>query len=304
MELTERECQICGAFFTTSNPRRIYCDSCSAHSTQKQREYAKAYRENQQRMYEPKIIEETCHQCGKKFKTIYKLLITASDNYGKNIFCTVECKEKFREEHTVCAWCGKSLNGNIRYNPNNFHPQYCSEECKEKARFDIARKNGWVRKCVHCGKEFIRKDPAYFCSQACYNIARKEGWKSPKQKEDPDRIFVDVVCTCAVCKKSVTLNVKQSELDRFTMDMVGPFATKIFTCSKKCKSIYLAHQKQKAAIQQQKKEKPTEPLCMTCKTSYKKCERLQSDFRILPKGAHYGSGEMAGKVVSCPKFKG
>ena len=39
--------------------------------------------------------------------------------------------------------------------------------------------------------------------------------------------------------------------------------------------------------------------CGICTTSYKDCERMQSEFRVIPKGAKYVNS----KIVQCPKFK-
>ena len=39
--------------------------------------------------------------------------------------------------------------------------------------------------------------------------------------------------------------------------------------------------------------------CGICTTSYKDCERMQSEFRVIPKGARYVNS----KIVQCPKFK-
>ena len=42
------------------------------------------------------------------------------------------------------------------------------------------------------------------------------------------------------------------------------------------------------------------PLCATCRVIYKNCERMQSDFRIIPEGAHYNA---KGVLTVCPKYK-
>ena len=41
-------------------------------------------------------------------------------------------------------------------------------------------------------------------------------------------------------------------------------------------------------------------LCGICKTPYLDCERMQSNFRIIPKGAKY----VDGKIQYCPKYRG
>ena len=178
----EKECGICGKYFITNNSARMYCDDCSQHYRQKKREYTNAYIASKKRMYEPEVIERTCGQCGKTYKTIYKLLIGCCDENGihKN-FCARKCYIDFKQERAFCSVCGKSMVGNNRFNINNTTGTfYCSDECEEKGKYEIAKKNGWVRKCVHCGKEFIRKD-GYFCSADCHRAAVKDGWKSPKK---------------------------------------------------------------------------------------------------------------------------
>lgn len=39
-------------------------------------------------------------------------------------------------------------------------------------------------------------------------------------------------------------------------------------------------------------------LCSVCTTSYTKCERMQTEFRVPPKGVWYKNS----KVIRCPKF--
>lgn len=225
----QKECKICGAFFDTDRSNRIYCDDCSKHYTQRKREYTNAYAASKRRMYEPEVIEEECEQCGKKFKTIHKLLIT----YKSHKFCSNKCMNDYIQERAVCSVCGKSMKGNPRFNADNtVGAQYCSDECEQKGRYEIAKRNGWVHVCAHCGKEFIRQT-GIFCSQECHRAALKAGWR-PEKKPVVKRKEIrknDVVMRnqrCAICGNTVLTECKISEID----------PDKMFICSDRCQGAY------------------------------------------------------------------
>lgn len=178
MQNIEKECGICGKFFSTSNPHRKYCDDCTEHSTAKKRQMARAYAASRRRMGESEVFEVTCSTCGRKMMSTASYLIAARDaDNERHVFCSERCKNEWKEEHAVCAYCGKKLKGTGRYNPRNSYEQYCSEECKENAKWQKARKNGTVRKCLRCGKEFVRSSGT-FCSNECYKAALNDGWRA------------------------------------------------------------------------------------------------------------------------------
>ena len=200
MQEIEKECGICSKFFKTSNPNRKYCDDCSSYYNARKREYTSGLNASRRRMYEPNVFEITCEVCGEKRMVTSKCLVSARDEHdARHVFCCENHKNQWKEERALCACCGAPMLGTGRYNPKNTNPQYCSEECQEKAKWEQARKEGNVHTCIHCGKEFIRKGGGLFCSNECYRAALNDGWrpKNPTKKET--LITRNEVCTC--CKK-------------------------------------------------------------------------------------------------------
>ena len=226
----EKECKICGKFFETSNPNRRCCEDCSEHYNQRRREYTNAYAASKRRMWdahEPKRIEKICDGCGKKYKTIHRLLITWDPHYDdkKLYFCTEQCKWRYASSHTYCSVCGKSMENNGRFSLNNSTGVfYCSDECETKGKWENARRNGKIKTCAHCGKEYIGT-AKYFCSTECHRAAVKEGWKAPKQ---PKVTSVIRNCTCVVCGRTV-------EMECNPYDFIDTFG---FTCSEECRKKY------------------------------------------------------------------
>ena len=302
--LDEKECEICGKFFQTDNKLRKLCDDCSAHYNSRRRDYDRCLRDSKRRLDEPEVIECTCCECGKKYKTIPKLLIKYTEDktrWGETtrIFCSPSCKKAYRKRYLkntqVCKYCGEPLKDKPFYDPDTDYTdnQYCSQEHKDLYKRKVAEEMGMVRICQNCGKEFIRKD-GYFCSQKCSREAQKNGWVSPSRIEP--KKFVHYF-TCPVCGLQYERhsNMQQPPAEVYSER----------PCSEECKEKYRTKQKekkqQKLSTARAKKvaNKPSENLCATCKVSYKDCERMQSNFRILPKGAHY---DKKGMLVVCPKY--
>ena len=44
---------------------------------------------------------------------------------------------------------------------------------------------------------------------------------------------------------------------------------------------------------------PTMDICAVCRRNYKECERIRSDFTIIPEGARFNK---QGKICDCPNF--
>ena len=205
MQETEKECGICGKYFKTSNPKRKYCDDCSKNYTARKRDYESGLNASRRRMYEPRLKEITCEVCGRKIKATRTILMKTSAKDEDNVshrFCCKAHKDQWKEEHAVCAWCGAPMLGTGRYNPNSSHPQYCSEECQEKAKWEQARKEGNVHTCLYCGKEFVRKGGGTFCNKACLDAARAGGWKpdpNPPGKVPVKERLITRNETCSQC---------------------------------------------------------------------------------------------------------
>ena len=74
----------------------------------------------------------------------------------------------------------------------------CSDTCKEKWAWVIARKNGTVHTCPNCGKEFIKKGT--YCSQGCYQEFMR------KKKAEAERRKAAGLKLCPVCGKEFSGN--------------------------------------------------------------------------------------------------
>ena len=200
----DKECAICGIYFQTDNPQRKYCDDCSSHTKMRKREYAAGLAQSYRRMQEPSVFEITCDKCGKKLKVTFNCLLKAYDEHkNRYVFCCENHRNQWKEEHAVCACCGRPMLGTGRYNPNSNHPQYCSEECAEHVKWEAAKKEGIVRTCLHCKKEVIRRSGGIFCSTACMNAAKADGWKPAKPKKvlESERLITRRE-TCPRCGQS------------------------------------------------------------------------------------------------------
>ena len=259
----EKECEICGTYFTAVRANRKYCDRCQKNSAK-----AKARLDKQIIIskhttgYYDEWIEKKCNECGKFVKMVPRSM--------------------------------------------RRHVMYCSDACKAKA--DERRKEAAANRppkpiiqtrCPHCGKMF--DNPYYkrmYCSNECYQQSLIE----------KKRVIGDIECTCKNCGKKFTYHT-----DKYVSKYVLPKA-----CSVECRkelnragtkkaaemARYHAEKRQKAEEEHNKKKKlelfSKNGLCAYCKTSYKDCERMQSNFRIIPNGAKFNDN---GKIITCPKFK-
>lgn len=312
----EKECEICGVFFTPLRANTKYCPDCRNHATQKLRKIEYQTKRNI-RTYgygrKPKPITCTCEYCGKDFSA-----------YGKEKdFCSASCASKYRIAHTTCAYCGKPMTETEDIRDVMGKNWYCCDDCYEKAAWRKARAEGRVRNCPNCGKEFI--NGATYCSMSCYlEYVHKKAEKTKTLKKSGEK-------ECPICGKKFTGNgtycspecrekketqephamraceVCGKEFDCPASRMIHPI------CSDACQKLFeegkaerKKKQKEAAADKReaQKKEKQKKyiaenGLCSICKTSYKDCERLQSNFTASPEGSVF-QGSL---VVKCPKFR-
>ena len=328
--LPDKECEICGVWYTPKTVRSKYCPQCSTHSGWKIRQMNHAIKDSiarngTGRSFTPQDC--TCEYCGKSYvRYIYK---------QDKRFCSSACKKEYEYANTFCHVCGKpmietdirkTMNGNI---------WLCSPECKETFRWEKARKEGTVRICPNCGKEHITANT--YCCRACYSEdlqKQKELRKKRKaaglkecpvcHKEFPVKEGVGGYCS-EKCLKSVQktephalrkcLNCGRT-FDCPASLMIEP------TCSPECRTQYRKKKKEEAERArikkmhsvskaqeriQKKREKGDRRgefvrkngLCSICKTPYKDCERMTSDYTASPKGASF-EGSL---VVRCPKFR-
>lgn len=281
--ITEKECEICGVWFEQTSPLQKYCPDCRKNSDKKKRILYKNVSRNL-RMYDiqdySKGIDNECKHCGKHF---------ISYKYAKR-YCSKECEDASHIESTFCRSCGKPMLGSGDEHVIASHIWFCSEKCVEENKWKIARQNNEVKICPGCGKEHIKKGT--YCCRECYEQSRKKSPVKPVEK----RIEI-----CTYCEKQFETISSGKEIQ---------------FCSDECKKKYWDRIKEerKAADQKfkqkniaemndklSKKEKEyieKNGLCPMCRTSYRDCERMQSNFRLSPEGASF-KGSV---IVQCPKY--
>lgn len=280
-ELPEKEYEICGKWFQPNRSNQKYCEDCRQYSSRKR---ARMTRNIEHSIHmngtgqPPSNYECKCSQCGKEF---------ISWIHPKD-FCTQRCASQYRIEHTKCAQCGKPMTETEDQRDVLGHMWFCSDKCKQEHRWQVAKSKGRVKTCPYCKKEFIGANT--YCSEICYR-------KYIKEHGVPHKPIPTVETYCRVCGKAFRCKINQTSLP---------------ICSDKCKQSYIqadrkfrerykAEQKIAEDAQRQKNhDKYIEEngLCSVCKTHYKDCERMSSNFRIKPKGAIYKNS----KIVTCPKF--
>lgn len=309
----EKECKICGKFFETDNKRKLCCDDCSSHYSSRRYEYEKGVEKSIKRMHEPKVLEGDCEECGKHFRTIEKLLFAIEDKKQKHIFCSDKCMKKYAHDHATCDECGCSL-ADKEYHFYAYH-NFCSEECRASYERKAAIKAGMLQTCLYCGKEFIRRE-GKFCSRNCYLAAVKEGWQNTPVPVE----YVTRKERCPVCGKvhEVTYragtNLQKVDASPCSPECRAKYSEKMKMLRKQAtkknsqnspkelqSNSFMVSKKPKNPPAEKTERKPDESLCATCKVCYLSCERMKSNFRILPEGAHYND---KGILVECPKYKG
>lgn len=318
----EKECEICGALFIVTQHNRKYCDKCRVHPETEKRHLEWAYHDSYKRfadMEEPELVNVVCAYCGKEKTTLAK---AAKNPY----FCSNDCKIAYNREHDSCLCCGKSLKDSPLYDGIHWYTQFCNQNCHDTyllKRAEKAQRYGGddiIHICEGCGKPFVRNDRnARFCSQECYKEtqSRKKAARQPIVKECPyckktfssetGKTFCSKECYKAAVKEGWKSNASlrweaEREKEREEKQKEREERQK-----EKQKERELAKEERQKERERAKKEKAEkvkpkegEQLCATCKVSYKDCERMQSNFRILPKGAHYNN---MGVLTVCPKYK-
>ena len=285
----EKECDICGAFFVPTRSYQKYCPKCSKDSYRLKIKMQKNLDRIARAYYEPTYYKHICKQCGTEFESTAEI----------QNFCNGRCSFMYRREHAVCEYCGKNLlEQGIEIQPNQTRGLYCNDECREKAKWQRALKDGRIGKCPECGKEFIRqRDGKTYCSMECYKVA-KEAKKAAAAKKPK-------MHKCKECGKSFPHG---TGINAWGTSLNGAF------CSKECAKKYeikIAENKQrlkqhKQAVAEKKASRERERyisqngLCGICKTAYSDCERMRSKFTYSPTGASFENG----KIIKCPKFRG
>ena len=292
----QKECAICGGSFETTNKLRKYCDQCITNPEKAKREVQRGLRHIHELTYEPEVIDFTCHQCGKEFKStkglVHHCWIKENDEDHTYVFCSQSCKDEFKSSTLVCRECGKPL-GHLHLDPIRYSTHFCNDDCKLKWK----RKRQVSFKCAHCGKiVYVNKarETRTFCSKECYRKAVAEGWKSQNKKD-----LIERHETCCTCGKQYDRTYEDKRL--------VPYYT---FCSDKCRTRWQEKGKEDMLrFRQQKKEEKlrkkqqqeqriieTMSLCATCKVPYKECQYMATNYTVLPKGTHMDS---KGKIIEC-----
>lgn len=283
----EKECQICGIFYEAKKVNQKYCPNCSQRSTTAKKQLERHIKESISRCGTG-TTKQPQNNCCKNCK---KIFITYEWHPGEVVheFCSRNCREKYNIAHTFCMQCKKPMSETENQKDVHNHPWFCCQECRQKYRWKIAKEQGEIHVCPECGKEFVKKSK--FCSKECYRIYQK------KQKIKIRHDMQTVIKSCLICQKDFECSVHNLQIP---------------LCSDECKKKYrkqvqLINAKKKEEIIKKKKEDKEKEyqdyiskngLCSICFTSYCDCERMQSGFRLSPKGAVF-KGSL---VVKCPKF--
>ncbi len=262
-KMYELECEVCGTFFESPRSNTKYCPKCRRNSSKAQRIINKNVAMNKYKMgYAYDAVEYHCSYCDKFVKMGPRKL------RNRCWFCNDGCKEKYEAE--------------------------VKERLKEsRASMPVKVKPMVKNVCKYCGKEFEDNKKRVYCSRDCQT----------KGQTKYERVSGDITCTCKGCGKKFMIHSDKP--------ISVPSLPKV--CSEECRKKVNAEGTRLAAERKQywadlqtklddeKKQKEYEQngLCGYCKTPYKKCERMQSNFRIIPKGAKFN---MNGKIISCPKF--
>lgn len=313
-KVKEKECEACGIWFTPSRSNVKYCPNCRTHSDQIVRQMERNTQRNIDRYgygQKTKKIQNVCKECGKIFISYLQ---------PKN-YCSKQCGEKYRIKHTTCAYCGKLMTKTEDIRDMMGKPWFCSYECEESKKWEIARQDGKVNTCPNCGKEFIKKGT--YCSQECYREFMG------KKKAEAEKRKAAGLKLCPVCGKEFAGNEmccspeclqKKKEAEPHAMRKCSTCG-KVFSCpvsdmasveysfcSLECEKKFSDIIARKEKLKKEKQKKQAEEklqkyiqkngLCSICKTSYVDCERMQSGFRCYPKG----SSCKGSLVVKCPKY--
>lgn len=280
----EKECKACGKFFDTDNKKRLYCDDCREHGYRTRVEYdrsvaaSKAYAQ----FWTPKVWERTCAECGKVFRT----------TDGSRHLCSQKCMTAHKIKKMECTVCHKNIleaytarGEEVPESMIHTWLHFCSDECRNVYE-------DWKhpeKVCKNCGNPF-RSPNKYFCSADCSIAYRRAHPAQPKKRmERQQPRYVSGVClNCGKSFRKIQLHPDD-----------GTYLSVHF-CGTECRNSYLKKQKDKKERQAKEAYIERNGLCSICRTSYKDCPRMQSNFRVKPKGAMYRDG----KIMKCPLYKG
>lgn len=238
---------------------------------------------------------------------------------------------------SACAMCGKE-----GYNPNGYHPYYCSKGCHDRAntlfarerarcpvcgvrlaskglhksqgycseecRLEQARRDGRAKSCPVCGKEFVpRNKTQQYCSSECKASTRPKGKRQYVHLcEQCGKLFMSIRKGQRFCDRVCVSAFKKTEREH----QAALEASHNNTATKVEKSV--------SEIKVEKTESKKIPtqvatarqgneefvhLCTQCRTSQFECMRFRSNFQYLPEGASWKLTKSGKKVLGvCPQY--
>ena len=284
--LIEKECEICGVWFKQTNALQKYCPDCRKKSDKKKKIL---YRNVQRNLHTydtinyPSGINNVCENCGKEFIS-YRV---------KKKFCCSNCEKMFYAKHTFCITCGKPMLGSGDEKIITSYLWYCSDECREKHRWDLAQKNNKIKTCPTCGKQHIKD--TIFCSRDCYHKSFRKKATNIANK----RIEI-----CGNCHKKFETNEPRKNISFCSVTCQKEYETQqiinLKSFNERIQALKEETERKHKSLMSQKENAFIEKngLCSICKTSYKNCERMRSNFRYSPKGASFNGSV----IVFCPKY--
>lgn len=257
----EKECAACGAFFQPNTANQIYCPDCGRQGARIARRINHQIEHSKylDRLYNPVIYDHICEQCGQPFKS-------TSENIK---YCSSKCRIQARKDALTCDYCGKRLYDVLPSIPDaelNKRHHYCSNACQTKHQKQLDIQKYGIRTCLQCGKTYSSSNEK-FCCRNCMQTYKQTHKTVPMRpvKQKPPISYSEQT---------------QKALQAFK--------------EKQAHQIPAEQRKQQMQDAYVRKN----GLCSICKTPYPDCERMQSNFRIIPKGAHYKDN----KIMICPKY--
>ena len=193
----------------------------------------------------------------------------------------------------VCKQCG-----------SNFKSTHQGRElCSSKCRKEYKRER---LVCDNCGvllkdvladiPDEILDKPHHYCSDRCKEEHRREleiiryGVKKcrlcGKEYVSKNQYFCSRECNVAYRKEHPDVKQKTKMEPVLPTHLMQPPVRQMTAAEK--------HEREQQEYIRQN------GLCGICKTPYSDCERMQSGFRLIPKGARY----VEGKIRHCPKYRG
>lgn len=232
-----------------------------------------------------------CAGCGKTIKELGLSLEDIHTKYG-HFFCSDQCYVDWLRrtgKYTICKFCGKEF-------PNpTLTKQFCNSQCQHAWQKMTAQRKPLVKcTCVWCGNEFEKKQNQNkkFCSRDCSAAYQKDIYQKIKDADDQGMSIDDLA---KINPDAARLKASRMEAARKRNEIAQ--RTKADREAEKGEELRAQKAEERAKRDNFIKK---HGLCSICKTPYKECERMQTNFRVKPQNASYKNG----LIMKCDKFKG